>query len=187
MICSWEDYKAYVKADQSNFVGRGLRGQAFADPICDQYLQRQYLRCLRMAEYAINCHHPLLKLYALWRLRRLGRISGFQIPPNVLGKGVTLFHWGTIIINGEARIGRNATFQPNVVIGKNKKKGGAPQIGDNFYACAGARIFGEITIGHNVRIGPNCCVYKSIPDNCTVVGNPAVIVRKDGIKCKIKL
>ncbi len=95
MIRSWEDYKAYVKADQSNFVGRGLRGQAFADPICDQYLQRQYLRCLRMAEYAINCHHPLLKLYALWRLRRLGRISGFQIPPNVLGKGVTLFHWGT--------------------------------------------------------------------------------------------
>ena len=116
----------------------------------------------------------------MYLLRKMCYKTGFQIPPNVLGPGVTLFHFGMIVINGRVRIGRNAKFQPNVVIGKKTPDGGVPTIGDNFYACAGARIYGDITIGDNVRIGPNCCLYKSVPDNCVVVGNPAVIVKKDG-------
>lgn len=187
MILSKKDYYAYVQVDQSNFGKQTFRSALFTDPGSDQYLQRNYLKYLRMAEYAINCRHRILKAYALWNLRRLGRISGFQIPPNVCEEGVTIFHWGMIIINGETKIGKNSTFQPNIVIGKNRKNGGSPTIGDNFYICAGARVYGEITIGDNVRIGPNCCVYKNIPSNCTVVGNPAIIIRKDGIRCNIKL
>ena len=43
-------------------------------------------------------------------------------------------------------------------------------------------MIGDIKIGNNVVIGAGSVVTKSVPDNCTVVGNPARIIRRDGIK-----
>lgn len=53
----------------------------------------------------------------------------------------------------------------------------APVIGDNVYIGAGAKILGSIKIGNNVNIGANSVVVNDIPDNCTVVGAPARIVK----------
>jgi serine O-acetyltransferase len=39
---------------------------------------------------------------------------------------------------------------------------------------------GEITIGDHVEIGANAVVVKNVPPNCTVVGVPAYIIRRDG-------
>lgn len=44
--------------------------------------------------------------------------------------------------------------------------GGAPTIGDNVYIGPGAKIFGAIHIGNNVRIGANCVVLEDVPDKC---------------------
>lgn len=190
MIHSKKDLNKYLHLDSIRFkpfLGRGFRFYIQLTPINDQSIIWNYIKYLRLSEYAINSHNFFLKIYYLWKLRHASYKTGFQIPPNVVGPGLCIFHWGMIIVNGDARIGSNATFQPNVVIGKNDKGGGSPIIGDNFYICSGAKVFGDITIGNNVRIGPNCCVYKNIPDNCIVVGDPAYIVRKDGDKCKIKL
>ena len=46
---------------------------------------------------------------------------------------------------------------------------------------------GNVTIGNNVIIGAGCVVTKDLPDNCTVVGNPARIVRLNGVKVMINL
>ena len=191
MIKTKSDLKYYLKEDFKNsplidFLPR-VKNILFSTPINIQIIQYKYLYYLRKAEYAINTKSTFKKLIYLYHLRQLSYKTGFQIPPNTLGPGVTLFHFGMIIINSKVRIGKNAKFQPNVVIGKKTPNGGTSIIGDNFYACAGARIYGDITIGNNVRIGPNCCLYKSVPDNCVVVGNPAVIVKKDGEKCRINL
>ncbi len=52
--------------------------------------------------------------------------------------------------------------------------GKAPQIGDNVYISPGAKLFGDIVIGDNVKIGANAVVNKSFPEgNCTLVGVPA--------------
>ena len=64
---------------------------------------------------------------------------------------------------------------------------GKPKIGDNVRIGVGARVLGKITIGDNVKIGANSVVVRDVPSNCTVVGVPAFIVRKDGMKVKIKL
>lgn len=48
-------------------------------------------------------------------------------------------------------------------------------------------FWGGITIGNNVNIGAGCVIVKDVPDNCTVIGNPAVIVKKNGIKVRIPL
>ena len=48
-------------------------------------------------------------------------------------------------------------------------------------------MLGDVVVGDNVNIGAGCVVVNNVPDNCTVIGNPAVIVKKDGIKVRIPL
>jgi len=45
-------------------------------------------------------------------------------------------------------------------------------IGDDVYIGPGARLFGRIRIGKNVKIGPNVVVSEDIPDNAVVVLDP---------------
>lgn len=62
-----------------------------------------------------------------------------------------------------------------------------PVIGKNVRVATGAIVIGDVRIGDNVVIGAGAVVVKDVPDNCVVVGNPARIVKKDGIKVDIKL
>ena len=53
---------------------------------------------------------------------------------------------------------------------------GFPEIGDNCYIGAGAKIIGNVKIGNNVRIGANCVVVKDLPTNATcVLEKPRII------------
>ncbi len=56
-------------------------------------------------------------------------------------------------------------------------------IGDDVYIGTGSVLsLGDITIGNNVIVGANSVVNKSIPDNCTVVGNPMRIIKTNRVK-----
>lgn len=84
------------------------------------------------------------------------------------------------------KAGKNLTVSQGVTVGKgNRSENGfnAPVIGDNVQLCTNAVVFGGINIGNNVIVGAGTVLNKSVPDNCTVVGNPAHIVRKNGEKC----
>ncbi|AZV55529.1 serine acetyltransferase [Clostridium sp. AWRP] len=86
-----------------------------------------------------------------------------------------------IVIAAGARIGKNCFLSHQVTIGRSR--GGEPVIGDNVYIGPGAKIFGGIHVGNNVRIGANCIVFEDIPDNATVVlEKPRVIIKKSGYK-----
>ncbi len=190
MIKDKNDLKEYLTADDKNYQflkGYNIKKIINASPISDNSAIWEYIYTLRHCEYAINRNLKLRKIYYLWKLRKLSYKTGFQIPPNVIGKGVTLYHYGMIIINAEAKIGENCTIHPDVVIGKKEKNGAPPCIENDVYICSGARIIGNITIGHNTKIAPNTYVYKNTPPNCVISGNPACIVKKDGMKVNIKL
>ena len=45
---------------------------------------------------------------------------------------------------------------------------------------SGAKVLGPIHIGNNVRVASGAVVLSDVPDNCTVVGVPARVVRKNG-------
>lgn len=120
----------------------------------------------------------LLYLYNLRKLRALSRVTGFQIPPNTIGQGLTIWHWGPLIVNGNSRIGENCTIRPDVVIGYKDRNGVAPIIGNNVTINSGSRIIGNgIVIGDNVIIAPGAVVTKSIPSNSVVAGVPAKIIK----------
>ena len=46
----------------------------------------------------------------------------------------------------------------------------------------GAKVLGNIHIGNNVKIGGNSVVVKDVPDNCTVVGVPGRIIKRNGCR-----
>jgi serine O-acetyltransferase len=51
----------------------------------------------------------------------------------------------------------------------------------------GAIIYGGITIGDRAVIGAGAVVRKDVPPDCTVAGNPAFIVKRNGEKVHIPL
>ena len=100
---------------------------------------------------------------------------GITIPRSAeIGAGFYIGHYGGITISGQARIGRNVNISQLVTIGVSGRgeKRGVPVIGDDVYIAPGAKIFGKIRVGNNVKIGANAVVYKDIPDNAIVVLDP---------------
>ena len=120
------------------------------------------------------------KIYRLI-LRHYQIKYGFQIYPETeIGEGFYLGHWGHLVINPKAKIGKNCNIAQGVTIaqanrGKNE---GVPIIGNEVWIGPNAVIVGKITIGNNVLIAPNAYVNMDIPDNSIALGNPAVITSK---------
>ncbi len=84
-----------------------------------------------------------------------------------------------IIVSHYAKIGKNCSIFQQVTIGEDLKTANvAATIGDNVLIGAGAKIIGNVFIGNNVKIGANAVVVDDVPDNCTVVGVPARIVKR---------
>ena len=96
-----------------------------------------------------------------------------------LGGGILTGHPYSTILNADS-IGDN--FYVNHLVTVGEVNGKRPTIGNNVNIYTGAIIIGDITIGNNVNIGAGSVVTKSIPDNCTVVGNPGKIIRQNGQK-----
>ena len=73
----------------------------------------------------------------------------------------------------------NCEVLPMVLIGKKgpEIKECPISIGEDCYISTGVTILGPITIGNNVTIAAGAVVTKDIPDNCTVVGIPAKIIK----------
>lgn len=117
-------------------------------------------------------------------------LTGIEIHPGAtIGKGFFVDHGAGIVIGETAEIGDNCVLFHNVTLGGtgHHKKKRHPTLGDDVVIGTGATILGPLTIGSHVRIGANTFIYMvDIPDNCTVVGTPGVIVRKDGKKVHLK-
>jgi serine O-acetyltransferase len=104
-------------------------------------------------------------------------LTGAQLSPRaIIGKGLVIYHPHGMVIGANTVIGDFCTLMQTNVIGQHRGGGDRPKIGDHFYAGAGAKILGKITIGNHVRVGANAVVLQSLPDNVTAVGIPAKIV-----------
>lgn len=128
-------------------------------------------------------YHRIGKLKWLIKFLAPG-MQNLSLTKTPIGGGLLLFHAYCTIIDAES-IGKNCRIVSNVTIGY--KNGKRVTIKDNVEILSNAVIVGGITIGNNCVIGPGAVVYKSIPDNCVVVGNPAYILKQDGLVVNKKL
>lgn len=123
--------------------------------------------------------------WARWLSQRTTRKTGIEIHPGAtIGKGLFIDHGSGVIIGETAILGDNVTLYQGVTLGGTGKEKGKrhPTLGDNVMVSAGAKILGSFTIGENSKIGAGSVVLKEVPANCTVVGVPGRIVKRDDVK-----
>lgn len=133
---------------------------------------------IRLQSYLFNIKILRPISYLIVRVNDL--FHGIWLGPQVqIGKGLFLAHARGLVVNPETIIGENCTILQRVTIG-----GPNIIIGDNVFIGAGAQIIsrrhkkGGLKIGDNVKIAAGSVVIHDIPDNVTVAGIPATIVRK---------
>jgi serine O-acetyltransferase len=99
-------------------------------------------------------------------------------PAARVGRGIFLDHATGLVVGETARIGDNVSMLHDVTLGGTGKDHGDrhPKIADGVLIGAGAKIIGNIEIGHCSRVAAGSVVLKAVPHNVTVAGIPAKIV-----------
>lgn len=123
--------------------------------------------------------------WARWISQRTARKTGIEIHPGAtIGKGLFIDHGTGVVIGETAILGDNVTLYQGVTLGGTGKEQGKrhPTLEDNVMVSAGAKILGSFTIGENSKIGAGSVVLGPVPPNCTVVGIPGRVVKKDSIR-----
>ena len=133
--------------------------------------------------------HSLYKrkhyFWARWISQRAARKTGIEIHPGAtIGKNLFIDHGHGVVIGETCEIGDNVTIYQGVTLGGTGKEHGKrhPTIGNNVMISAGAKVLGSFKIGDNCRIGAGSVVLSEVPPNCTVVGIPARVVRRNNEK-----
>lgn len=186
MIQSKEELRQYLEADRIA-LNRTNRRPSFTDLIWKFQIN------LRYYEFYLNSRSGLwggVKCkYYYFKYFILSILCGFSIPPNVFGKGLSIAHRGTIIVNSHSKIGDNCRLHACVNIGTIPGvPDAAPTLGDDVYIAPGVKIFGSIYIGNGVVIGANAVVNKDFEeDNVTIAGIPAMKISNKGraeVECR---
>jgi serine O-acetyltransferase len=191
MIQSKKDYLAYLEADRIALRKKKLTyKRRLIQLVLPDYIWK-FQRLLREFEYYNNTKKDFLsKIYLLIlriRFRKLSLKLGFSIPINVFGPGLSIVHYGTIVINGNTKIGANCRIHASTNIGASNGSSKAPQIGDNVYIAPGVIIFGDIIIPNNTLISANSTVNKSFTEEHTLIaGSPAKFIKYIDVKNIIK-
>lgn len=133
--------------------------------------------------------HKLYKnghyFWARWISQRAVRKTGIEIHPGAeIGENFFIDHGNGVIIGETAVVGNNVTLYQGVTLGGTGKEHGKrhPTIGDNVMISAGAKIIGSFKVGENSKVGAGSVVIEEVPPNCTVVGVPGRVVRRNNQK-----
>ncbi|MBE9035696.1 serine O-acetyltransferase [aff. Roholtiella sp. LEGE 12411] len=121
---------------------------------------------------------PFSILYRML-FRKVRNTYGIELPYTVqLGRRVIIEHQGAIVIHGNCLIGDDCIIRQGVTLGNRylNRPFDAPNLGKRVNVGAGAKIFGNVTIGDGANIGANAVVLCDVPVRATAVGIPAKII-----------
>lgn len=157
------------------------------DPACHRLLQPilyfkgyQAVQAYRVSHYLwTHGHRDLAYFFQM----RVSEIFGVDIHPGArLGKGIMIDHAHSVVIGETAVVGDNVSMLHSVTLGGTGKEeeDRHPKIGDGVLIGAGAKVLGNIKIGHCSRIAAGSVVLEDVPPCKTVAGIPARIVGEAG-------
>lgn len=100
-----------------------------------------------------------------------------------IGRRLVIAHQHGIVLHQFATIGNDCIVRHGVTIGVSNfwEEGVGPVIGNRVHFGVGSVIVGNVTIGDNVNIGPNCVVSTNIPPNATVFAPQSRIIPRPGL------
>ena len=114
---------------------------------------------------------------------RISEVFGIDIHPAAkIGRGIMIDHAHSIVVGETAIVGDNVSMLHSVTLGGTGKEDDDrhPKIEDGVLIGAGAKVLGNITVGHCSRIAAGSVVLADIPPMKTVAGVPAKIVGEAG-------
>lgn len=157
------------------------------DPACHRLLQPilyfkgyQAIQAYRIGHYLWTQGHKDL---AYFFQMRVSEIFGVDIHPAAkIGRGIMIDHAHSIVIGETAVVGDNVSMLHSVTLGGTGKEeeDRHPKIGNGVLIGAGAKVLGNIRVGHCSRIAAGSVVLQNVPECKTVAGIPAKIVGEAG-------
>ena len=173
-----------IRSDIKTVLDRDPAARSFWE-VFFLYSGVKAIRHYRVAHWFYNKKMYFIARYISQRARR---ITGVEIhPAAVIGDGVFIDHGMGVVIGETTVIGDNCTIYQGVTLGGTGKDKGKrhPTIGNSVVIGSGAKVLGPFRVGDNSKIAANAVVLSEVPDNCTVVGVPGRIVKKNNIKVNV--
>jgi len=157
------------------------------DPACLRFLQPllffkgfQAIQAFRLGNFLWKEGRKDLAYYVQMRV---SEIFGVDIHPGAtIGKGLMIDHAHSIVIGETAVVGDNVSMLHSVTLGGTGKEeeDRHPKIGNGVLIGAGAKVLGNIKVGHCSRIAAGSVVLEDIEPMKTVAGVPAKVVGEAG-------
>ncbi|QPM89916.1 serine O-acetyltransferase [Pseudooceanicola algae] len=157
------------------------------DPACHRFLQPllyfkgfQAVQAYRVGHWLWNEGRRDLSYFFQMRS---SEVFGVDIHPAAkIGKGIMIDHAHSIVVGETAVVGDNVSMLHSVTLGGTGKEeeDRHPKIGNGVLIGAGAKVLGNIEIGHCSRIAAGSVVLHPVPACKTVAGVPARIVGEAG-------
>ncbi len=180
--------EAYAQAPELVEAARADLAAVFErDPACHRLLQPilyfkgyQAVQCYRVGHWLWETGQRDL---AYFFQMRISEIFGVDIHPAArIGKGIMIDHAHSIVIGETAVVGDNVSMLHSVTLGGTGKEeeDRHPKIGNGVLIGAGAKVLGNIKVGHCSRVAAGSVVLEEVPECKTVAGIPAKIVGEAG-------
>lgn len=157
------------------------------DPACHRYLQPlmffkgyQAIQAYRVAHWLWTEGRKDLSYFLQMRISEQ---FGVDIHPAArIGKGIMMDHAHSVVIGETAVVGDNVSMLHSVTLGGTGKEeeDRHPKIGEGVLIGAGAKVLGNIKVGHCSRVAAGSVVLSDVPPGSTVAGVPAKVVGKAG-------
>lgn len=145
----------------------------------------RYCFFLRTSQYMAYSRFRMLYLPVYLIIRLILRHYQFKYGISIhhtcnIGPGLSIGHFGNIIVNPYAEIGKNCNLAPGVLLGLNfNKKTNRfeyPVIGDFVALANNAKVLGGAILGNWSMVAVSAVVTKDVPENAVVAGIPAKII-----------
>ena len=184
-----QTFKAMLQDDPdwSNVVRVDIQAYYDRDPACDRFIMPvlyfkgfHAIQTHRLAHWLWNGGR---RDFALYLQSRSSAVFQTDINPAArMGKGIFIDHATGVVVGETAVIEDNVSMLHGVTLGGTGKAGGDrhPKIRHGVLIGAGAKILGNIEIGHCSKIAAGSVVLAAVPHNTTVAGVPARIVGESG-------
>ncbi|MBX3574818.1 MAG: serine O-acetyltransferase [Mesorhizobium sp.] len=173
--------------DWSNIVRTDIQAYYDRDPACDRFIMPvlyfkgfHAIQTHRLAHWLWNDGR---RDFALYLQSRSSAVFQTDINPAAkMGKGIFIDHATGLVVGETAVIEDNVSMLHGVTLGGTGKAGGDrhPKIRYGVLIGAGAKILGNIEIGHCTKVAAGSVVLNSVPHNKTVAGVPARVVGESG-------
>lgn len=179
MLTDWPEWGSILRVDIQAIYDRDPACLRFLEPVL-YFKGFHALQTHRLAHWLLNRGR---RDFALYLQSRSSSVFQTDINPAArIGKGIFLDHATGLVVGETAVIGDNVSILHGVTLGGTGKEGSDrhPKIAHGVLIGAGAKILGNIQIGHCSRIAAGSVVLKEVPPKTTVAGVPAKVVGEAG-------